>query len=283
MNVRKITSMTMLLSLLVLILNSIILYVVPEGRVAYWADWKFFGLTKGDWSAQHTTVGVLFLIAGLLHIYFNWKPIVAYMKNRARQVKIFTGSFNAALVLTVIFVVGTYYNIPPMSTILEISESFKDSASDTYGEPPYGHAESSSLKMFTKRENLDLEKSLELLRDAGVTVDGPQDTLKVIAKSNNRSPQQIYEIIKPAVKIAERETESVTARFPDAPESGWGKKKLSEACAEYGLDLSRILKQLGDKGLVAEAEMNIKDIAAVNDMDPMGVFETLHEIVTSNC
>ena len=275
--------MTMLLSLLVLILNSVILYVVPEGRVAYWADWKFFGLTKGDWSAQHTTVGVLFLIAGLLHIYFNWKPIVAYMKNRARQVKVFTASFNVALVLTVIFVVGTYYNIPPMSTILEISDSFKDSASDTYGEPPYGHAESSSLKMFTKRENLDLEKSIALLREEGVTVEGPQDTLKAIAKTNNRSPQQIYEIIKPAVKIAERETESVTARFPDAPESGWGKKKLSEACDEYGLDLSRILKQLGDKGLVAEAEMNIKDIAAANNIDPMGVFEALHEIVTSNC
>ncbi|MBT8355503.1 MAG: DUF4405 domain-containing protein [Desulfofustis sp.] len=283
MNVRKITSMTMLLSLLVLILNSIILYVVPEGRVAYWADWKFFGLTKGDWSAQHTTVGVLFLIAGLLHIYFNWKPIVAYMKNRARQIKIFTGSFNVALVLTAIFVVGTYYNIPPMSTILEISDSVKDSASVKYGEPPYGHAESSSLKMFTKRENLDLVKSIELLRGAEVTVDGPQDTLKAIAKTSNRSPQQIYEIIKPALKIAEPETKSVSVRFPDAPESGWGKKKLSEACDEYGLDLSRILKQLSDKGLVAEAEMNIKDIAAVNDIDPMGVFEALHEIVTSNC
>lgn len=283
MNVRKITSMTMLLSLLVLILNSIILYVVPEGRVAYWADWKFFGLTKGDWSAQHTTVGVLFLVAGLLHIYFNWRPIVAYMKNRTRQIKIFTGSFNVALALTVIFVAGTYYNIPPMSTILEISESFKDSASYTYGEPPYGHAESSSLKMFTTRENLDLDKSMELLIEEGMTFDGPQDTLKAIAKTNNRSPQQIYEIIKPALKIAEPETKSVTARFPDAPESGWGKKKLSDACDEYGLDLNRILKQLGDKGLVAEAEMNIKDIAAVNDMDPMGVFEALHEIVTSNC
>jgi hypothetical protein len=170
-----------------------------------------------------------------------------------------------------------------MSTILEISDSVKDSASDKYGEPPYGHAEASSLKMFTTWENLDLDKSMELLIEEGMTFDGPQDRLKAIAKTNNRSPQQIYEIIKPALKIAEPETKSVTARFPDAPESGWGKKKLSDACDEYGLDLSRILKQLGDKGLVAEAEMNIKDIAAVNDMDPMGVFEALHEIVTSNC
>ena len=283
MNIRKITSMTMLLSLVVLILNSIILYVVPEGRVAYWADWKFFGLTKGDWSAQHTTVGFLFLFAGLLHIYYNWKPIVAYMKNRARQVKIFTGSFNIALVLTAIFVIGTYYNIPPMSTILAFSESVKDNASETYGEPPYGHAESSSLQMFAKRENLDLGKSVELLKDAGITVTGPQDTLKVIAQINNRSPQQIYEIIQPAKLAAEPGLQTAAARFPDAPESGWGKKKLSEACAEYGLNLNRTLQGLSDRGLVAEAEMNIKEIAAANDTDPMGIFEALHDIATSNC
>lgn len=283
MNIRKITSMTMLLSLVVLTLNSIILYVVPEGRVAYWADWKFFGLTKGDWSAQHTTVGVLFLIAGLLHIYFNWKPIVAYMKNRARQVKVFTGSFNVALALTAVFVVGTYFNIPPMSTILEISESVKDSASETYGEPPYGHAESSSLKMFASRENLDLEQSIELLRAEEIAVDGPQDTLKTIAAINKRSPQQIYEIIKPAAMVAEPIQNAASAKFPDAPESGWGKKKLSEACAEYDLDLNRILKGLSDKGVVAEAEMNIKEIAGANNIDPMGVFETMHEIVTAQC
>jgi hypothetical protein len=283
MNMRKITSMTMLLSLIVLAINSIILYVVPEGRVAYWADWKFFGLTKGDWGAQHTTVGVLFLIAGILHIYYNWKPILAYMKNKTRQIKIFTGSFNVAMVLTAIFVVGTYYNIPPMSTILHISESVKDSAADKYGEPPYGHAESSTLKMFAKRENLDVEKSIDLLREAGITVQGSQDIIKDIASINKQSPQQIYEIIKPALLPQEETQDKRVTRFPDAPESGWGKKRLAEACDDYGLDLDHIINELSDKGVVAEAEMNIKEIAAANNIDPMGVFEAIHEIATSNC
>jgi len=185
----------MLLSLVVLAVNSIILYVVPEGRIAYWADWRFLGLTKGDWGAQHTTVGVLFLIAGILHIFYNWKPIVAYMKNKARQIRIFTGSFNVALAVTAIFIVGTYYNIPPMSTILQISESVKDTAATEYGEPPYGHAESSSLKMFAKRENLDLEKSIRLLREAGLVVNGAEDTIKDIAGQNKLSPKAIHEIV----------------------------------------------------------------------------------------
>ena len=37
---RKIISLTTFFSFVLLILSSIMLYVVPEGRVAYWADWR---------------------------------------------------------------------------------------------------------------------------------------------------------------------------------------------------------------------------------------------------
>ena len=222
--------MTMFLTLVVLTINSIILYVVPEGRIANWADWYFLGLTKGDWGAQHTTIGFLFIFAGILHIYYNWKPIVAYMKNKAKEIKVFTGSFNVALALTVIFIVGTYYNVPPMSTIMEISEHFKDSAAKKYGDPPYGHAESSSLKMFTKRENLDLAKSLELLKAAGMPVTGEKDILREIADKAKKSPQQIYEIIKSAAIIRKQQVTRVPRqrsrklRHPDS-----GKRPLTKS------------------------------------------------------
>jgi len=280
---RKVTSMTMFISLVVLILNSIVLYVVPEGRVAYWADWKFWGLTKSQWGDQHITVGVLFLVAGFLHIYYNWKPIVAYMKNKAREIKIFTGAFNVALVLTVVFVVGTIYNVPPMSTILHISESFKHAGSEKYGEPPYGHAELSSIKMFTKKENLDLGESLVLLKDAGLQVSGEKDTLKEIAKNNSMTPQQVYEVIKQAApKQAATSSSQGETSFPDSPKSGWGKKTLQTVCSDYGLKLERIIHKLSDKGVSAGPDETIKDIAAANDLDPMGLFELLHSIVTSS-
>ena len=104
MNMRKITSMTMVWSLIVLTFNSIVLYVVPEGRIANWADWRFWGLDKHDWSAQHTTVGFLFIFAGLLHIYYNWKVIVSYMKDKAKKLKVFTAASSIGLGLTIIFV-----------------------------------------------------------------------------------------------------------------------------------------------------------------------------------
>ncbi|MGB5619617.1 MAG: DUF4405 domain-containing protein [Desulfobacterales bacterium] len=74
MKIRKITSLTAGLAFIVMLVTSIILYVVPQGRVAYWADWKLWGLTKTDWGNIHINLGLLFLIALFLHIYYNWKP-----------------------------------------------------------------------------------------------------------------------------------------------------------------------------------------------------------------
>ena len=280
---RKITSMTMFLSFTVVILNSVVLYVVPEGRVAYWADWTFLGMTKSQWGQQHTTVGFLFIAAGLLHTYFNWHRIVTYMQNKVRETKIFTKPFSIALAVVAVFIVGTYYQIPPISSINHLSEHFKESAAETYGEPPYGHAESSSLKMFVKREGFDLQKAMQLLEGAGIKVLSEKNTLKEIANGAGKSPQHIYNIIKLAT-VAELNLPDASAAvelqaFPDAPQSGWGNKTLAEVCELYGLNRERIIHKLSDKGISAEGDRKIKEIAAENGLQSMELFEMLHEIV----
>jgi hypothetical protein len=45
------------------------LYVAPRGRVAHWADWRFWGMTKTEWANPHLVVGLLFLATILLHAY----------------------------------------------------------------------------------------------------------------------------------------------------------------------------------------------------------------------
>jgi len=265
----------MFISFLLLILTSVILYIVPHGRVAYWADWHLWGLSKGEWGNQHVNLGFLFLFAGLLHMYYNWAPIKAYMKNRAREIKVFTPAFNVALLLTLVVGVGTYFEVPPMSTVLDFSESIKDKASEKYGEPPYGHAELSSLKLFAKKQNLDLDKAMELLQKAGVTLTDSKETLMVIAAANKISPQDIYAIIKPAA--GEKKT-SGTVSFPDSPMSGFGNKKIAALCSEYNLMFQTIRQGLAKNGVKAEADMTVKEIAAANEIDPMAIFEILHEL-----
>lgn len=275
MNIRKVTSMTMLVSFFFLVLTSIILYIVPHGRVAYWSDWHLWGLSKGEWGNLHINLGFLFLFAGLLHIYYNWAPIKAYMKNKSRELKVFTPSFTVALLLSVVVGVGTYLEIPPMSTVINFSESIKDKASEKYGEPPYGHAELSSLKLFARKQGLDLEKSIELLAKSNISISDASATLAVIASDNGLAPQDVFEIIKTA---SIRNKDERGRSFPVTPMSGFGKMTIGAICSEYDLMFQVVRQKLAKSGIKVEAQMTIKEIAADNDKNPMEMFELLQEV-----
>lgn len=277
MSVRKITSMTMFVSFLFLVLTSVVLYIVPQGRVAYWADWHMWGLTKTEWGNLHINLGFLFLFAGLLHMYYNWAPIKAYMKNRAREMKVFTPAFNVALFLTLVVGLGTYLEVPPMSSVIDFGDSIKDKASKTYGEPPYGHAELSSLKLLSKKQGLDLAVAMDMLTKAGIEYRDSGQNLADIAKANGRSPQQVYAIIKDAgITGANGATKK---SFPDSPMAGFGNKNIASLCAEFDLMFPVIRRGLAERGVKVEAAMTVKEIAAANDREPMEIFEILHEII----
>lgn len=48
-----------------------------------------------------------------------------------------------------------------------LGDHIKASATEKYGEPPYGHAERSSLKTLTQKMQLDLAGSMHLLEKTG--------------------------------------------------------------------------------------------------------------------
>lgn len=81
---RRTVSLTTFFSFILVLITSVVLYVEPHGRTAYWADWTMLGLSKTSWDDIHLTTGLLFLLAGLLHVWLNWKPITAYMKSKAQ-------------------------------------------------------------------------------------------------------------------------------------------------------------------------------------------------------
>lgn len=276
---RKITSMTMLVSLVLLVLNSIVLYVVPEGRVAYWADWRFWGLTKTEWGDQHVTIGFLFIAAGLLHLYYNWAAIKNYMKNRLKEIRVFTLPFNVGLLVTALVTVMTYFHVPPVNLILELGAHFKEAGAEKYGEPPYGHAELSSLKMFAKKEGINLDEAMALLQQKGLGVRGPDQTLLAISQDNGMTPQQVYMVIKPAASAMKTPPAGDVPAFPDEPKPGFGRKTLEQVCSELQLEYATVAKGLQAKGLTVEAGKTIHEIAEASGKEPMEIFEAMRAVV----
>jgi hypothetical protein len=272
MNLRKITSLTAMLAFTVMLLTSIILYIVPQGRVAYWADWHLWGLDKTQWGAIHINTGFLFLLSIALHTYYNWKSIVAYLKNKAKEIKVFTPNFNTALVVTLVVIVGTLFQLPPFSTILGISEGIKDAAAVKYGEPPYGHAELSNLESFTKKMRLDYEASLQQLKSAGVSIPDPKAPLKEIAKANKVSTQGLFVEMQ---KAAPPKAADEALRMPETPAPGLGKRQLAEVLKSYGLEATSIVKQLADKGIQVDLTATMKEAAAQNNVSPHDIYDAI--------
>ena len=278
MKIRKITSLTASLAFILMVLTSIVLYIVPQGRVAYWADWRLWGLTKTDWGNIHINLGLLFLIALFLHVYYNWAPLISYLKDKAKRIKVLTPEFNVALVITGVFIVGTAFLWPPFIWVMDLNNHFKDNGAEKYGDPPYGHAELSSLKTFTKKMNLDLEKSMGLLKQAGYPVESGEMTLETIGRKYDIPPQKIYQTIKPA-EIALVQVDATTINLPDSPPPGTGNLSLADFCARYNLNRKLVVPGLKTLGITATAEATLKDIATRNDTSPIDIYEKIKEIV----
>jgi hypothetical protein len=275
MNIRRIASLTALLSFLLLFVTIVVLYIVPQGRVAYWADWRLWGLTKEQWGSIHINIGLLFLLSIFLHIYYNWKVVLAYLKNKARQLTVLTREFNAALVLTLIFAIGTYFELAPFSWVLEFNAHIKDNAAAKYGEPPYGHAELSTLKAFASKTGQDLAGNLKRLQQANIVFDNEKQSLKDIARLNDISPQGVYLAMKPSGGLYPSED------LPPTPPPGTGNKTLSDFSKEYRFDIQQVQKSLTDNNISAGADMTIKQIARQNDMAPTDVYSLLRQIAES--
>jgi hypothetical protein len=268
---RKITSLTLFLSGLLLLLTSVVLFIEPEGRVAYWADWTLLGLSKPQWGDTHLTVGTLFLIAGALHIWYNWKPILAYMKNKARELTILTPASLAALALTLFVFAGTLFGLPPMAQLMDLGTHFKESAARKYGNPPYGHAELSTLRAFTGHMGLDLEAALEALRQAELDGVAPEATLKEIGRANGVPPQAVFS----AMQAARGEGPTGGDALPSTPPQGAGKTPLAELCAQYGIDVDLAVDTLRAAGIEADPSRTLKEMAADAAMTPVDVYRIL--------
>lgn len=272
MHIRKITSLTALLSFLFMLSTSIILFVAPQGRVAYWSDWHFWGVTKTQWGNIHINLGILFILSILLHIYYNWNAIIHYLKNRQKSFKIFTLDFNISLAITVVFALGTYLVIPPFSNMLNLGEKIKNHAAVLYGEPPFGHAEEASLASLVKKMGLDLQESIARLEAAGIKIDSTAQVFLDIAKKHRMTPKAVYDIILPAQTNAGKKT------IPAIPAPGTGNKTLMQVCSEYQLNYETTSKALESMGVEIIPEQTIKGLASANDRTSVQLYDMIKEI-----
>ena len=293
MKVRRLVSFTALTSFVFLALTGLMLFFSPQGRVAYWSGWRMLGLSREQYVALHTTFMLLFLVVGIWHIVLNWKPIVNYLKDRRKKVRVFTPEFSVALALSGLFFVGTLAGLFPFQQFLSVGEAVKGYWEVTSGSPPWGHAELSPLDRFCRGmedferlENqrlitIDCAEAMAALREAGIEVESESQQLIDIARANSTTPQALAEIIVSVAKP--REPGSGVAEVPTEsgpfvkPYSGLGRLTLRQYAERYDADLELAMAILAEQGVDLDPDGNLRDEAERLGTDPEGVIVWLNE------
>jgi len=263
MKLKKITSLVMLWSMIIMTYTGIILYIAPHGRVANWTNWELFGWDKNQFAQIHTTFMALFIVATLLHIYYNFKPMVSYMKNKMKQFVFFTKEMIVALAITLLFTAGTLLEIPPFSTFIEFGDGIKESWAQKSDEPPYGHAEESTLKDFSQKTGYKLQDVLSVLNEHNITAKDSQ-TLEAIAKQENKPAKYLFILIQNALGASKSQNQI----------SGLGRKTFVQIAKEIDINLEQFLKELESMGIKADKKDKFKSTVEKQGFDAREIINT---------
>jgi hypothetical protein len=260
-------------------LTGLVLYIVPEGRVAYWIIWKFAWLTRTEWSNIHILSSILFVVAGAFHIYFNWKTLLFYFRDKVAQSIRLRRELAISGLMAVWIVVSSLLNLPPLSYLLDLNNYVKSAwVTNAKYEPPFGHAELLSLKIFSKKMDINLESAVTELRTLGIEFDNFDETLESIARKNNRSPMEIYMLIKKYEPLPLRNEavsytpESIEYEFAG---SNLGNRTIAAICEKTGLSVDTALSRLAAAGISATGNLTLKEIAAAADSKPIEILKAM--------
>jgi hypothetical protein len=275
---KGLTSLVVVTSFLIMTITGIVLYFTPQGRVAYWVNWKFFGLTKTEWGNIHIISSIAFAIAGAFHIYFNWKPIMNYFSGKIANTLKYRKELAVASILSVFIIVGSIYLLPPFNYVIDFSEYLKSAwvKSKEY-EPPFGHAEEVSLKIFTKKVDIDLSKAERELKANGITFNSVNEKLKDIALNNNVTPMDVYVVIKKfEKKIAEQEIKFTPELVEDKfAGTGIGQKALSWMLEDIGMSPKLASPRLSKNNITASDDETLKQIASRYEIEPIEILKIM--------
>jgi len=191
---RGFISMLVTFSGLMMIISGIVAYIMPEGRIAYWADWQFLTLGKQQWGTIHTNLSFVFTAATVFHLIYNFKALISYLKDRVKK----TYSMRSELVLTLIVIIlcthGSIAGVPPFTTVMDIGSAIKKTwYAGQEVHPPFPHAELLTLKQLTSKMDLSLDGALAFLQEQGFKEVDEKTNLKDLAGRSDSSPMQIFE------------------------------------------------------------------------------------------
>ncbi len=191
---RQLAGLILFFNALIIIITGVVLFIMPHGRIAYWINWKLLGLNKDQWSDIHIISALLFIVAMFFHMALNWRAFLNYFSYKKLSPLVL------ASIITILAIVLTIYNLPPVKQIVYLEKSIKKSWETKDNHPPIPHAEKLSLAKLCKFANIPPKEALKKLREKGWKVISIKENVKKIAETNHHSPMELWHVINDKTK-----------------------------------------------------------------------------------
>jgi hypothetical protein len=271
-SLRSFTSFALVISTLIMSWSGFILYIAPPGRIANWGTWRLMFFTKTEWQALHTIFSYMFFILAIIHLFFvNWKTFLNYLKSKIKSGLNKKAELASALILSLLFFIGTLRLWTPFGPVMTFGEKMKESWEKNISAPPVMHMEIYTLeKLALEFDSIAPAELLKTLNENNIKVSDAGRTLKEIANENKTTPSEIYKILTSKFK------RTTTTNAIEVPQ-GIGKFTVSSAASSTGKDVESLLQILKSKGIEANAETTLRSIAEILGVTPRDVYIMLTE------
>ncbi|RPJ84483.1 MAG: DUF4405 domain-containing protein [Acidobacteria bacterium] len=198
---RRFVTNLLLLSFLVSAVSGVVLFFRPEGSLARWVGWSVFGLDKKRWEAVHLVFVAAFLLASIAHIAYNWRPLIAHLRERAaalgsaRPMLRPSRELLAAVAVIGAVFAGTLAEWQPLAAVVSLRTAMKDGAFVTTTPPPMPDADRVTVTELCGRTGLAEAQAIANARANGIEISSTSMTLAAGARAHARSPEAVYRAI----------------------------------------------------------------------------------------
>jgi hypothetical protein len=203
------------------------------------------------------------------------------MKSSSGRFIIFTKETVLAFLLAVIFIAGTLNMASPFGNVISFLENVKEGYEESLGNPPYPHAELTTMLGFIKRMKFDEKQAVVILQNEGIRFTMEQN-LKTIAEINSTDPAHIYEILKPTQKEGAEDDPVIVyegvqsgvdmSKYESMTGSGMGRKSIEDAAQSAGITLSTAIERLRKYDIEAHGADSLKDVGTKAGVMPMDIY-----------
>ena len=259
---RGFTTFVIATTFLTLLVSGTVLFFSPRGRVANWTDWGVLGVGKEQWASVHYTAATLFLVIAALHIFFNWKVLLGYLRLKRVQGLRLKKELVAALAVSALFVAGPLIGFPPFGNFIDAHEDIKDYWDGVTERAPIPHAEDLPLRDFAQQINMPVENLVESLRSEGFDVRNEDTTLGDLARQRELAPSDIY------ARVVPREERTETDSHEKSTGRGFGRMTVEQYCQSEGLSTHAFVEALRRQGVEATRTSSLRQLAQSLEMRP---------------